>query len=121
MAPWLRGRCLVWNATCPDTYMASHLHANSVQAGSAAVAAESQKVAKCADIISGVDFVSVAIETSGVWGEQSLGLIQDLGRHIAAVTHEPRSTMFMRQRLSVSRSTAWQRQLCARNSPALTI
>ena len=85
-----------------DTYGASHLRANSVQAGSAAAAAESWKVAKYADIISGVDFVSVAIETSGVWGEQALGLTQNLGRLIAAVTHEPRSTMLLRQRLSVA-------------------
>ena len=112
---------MAWDANCPDTYAASHLRANSVQAGSAAAAAESRKVTKYADIISSINFVPVAIETSGVWGVQALGLIQDLGRHIAAVTHEPRSTMFMRQRLSVSRSTAWQRQLCARNSPALTI
>ena len=77
-------------------------YANSVQAGSAATAAESRKVAKYADIISGVDFVPVAIETSGVWGEQALDLIQDLGRRIAAVIHEPRSTMFLRQRLSVT-------------------
>jgi len=78
------------------------MHANSVQAGSAAAVAESRKVAKYADIISGVDFVPVTIETSGVWGEQALGLIQDLRRRIAAVTHEPRSTLFLRQRLSVA-------------------
>ena len=82
---------MAWDATCPDTYAASH--ANSVQAGSAAAAAESRKVAKYADNISGVDFVPVAIETSGVWGEQALSLIQDFGRRIAAVTHEPRSTI----------------------------
>jgi len=77
-------------------YAASHLRANSVQAGSAAAVAESQKVAKYDDIISGVDFVPVAIETSGVWGEQTLGFIRDLGRRIAAVTHELHSTMFLR-------------------------
>ena len=102
MVPWSRGRCLAWDATCPDTYAASHLRANSVQASSAAATAESRKLAIYADIISGVDFVQVAIETSGVWGEQALGFIQDLGRRIAAVTHEPRSTMFLRQRLSVA-------------------
>ena len=120
MVPWLRGRCLAWDATCPDTYAASHLRANSVQAGSAAATAESRKVAKYVDIISGDDFVSVAIETSGVWGVQALSLMQDLGRRIAAVTHEPRSTMFLRQRLSVAVQRGNANCVCW-NTSALTI
>ena len=44
----------------------------------------------------------VAIETSGVWGEQAIELVKELGRRIAASTHEPQSTKFLRQRLSVA-------------------
>jgi hypothetical protein len=54
------------------------------------------------DIINGVDFVPVAIYTSGVWGQQALELVSDIGRRIAAVTHESRSTMFLRKCLSVA-------------------
>jgi hypothetical protein len=61
-----------------------------------------KKIEKYSDIIAGVDFKPVAIETSGVWGEQSLDFIKEVGRRIAAVTHEPRSTVFLRQRLSVA-------------------
>jgi hypothetical protein len=64
--------------------------------------AEEKKVQKYSDIISGVDFVPVAIETSGVWGSHALDLITEVGRRIAGVTHEPRSTMFLRQRISVA-------------------
>jgi hypothetical protein len=39
------------------------------QSGSAASAAELKKIQKYSDIIAGVDFKPVAIETSGVWGE----------------------------------------------------
>ena len=100
--PWRRGRCLAWDVTCPDTYAMSHVQASSTQAGIAAAAAEAKKTQKYADIISGVDFVPVAIETSGVWGEQAIALVMEIGRRIAASTHEPRSTSFLRQRLSVA-------------------
>jgi hypothetical protein len=93
---------LAWDATCPDTFAQSHLQASSNQSGSAASAAELKKIEKYSDIIAGVDFKPVAIETSGVWGEQSLDFIKEVGRRIAAVTHEPRSTVFLRQRLSVA-------------------
>jgi hypothetical protein len=64
--PWQRGRCLAWDATCPDTYASSHLPATSVVAGAAAAAAETKKTAKYADIRHDTDFVPFAVETSGV-------------------------------------------------------
>ena len=100
--PWRRGRCLAWDATCPDTFALSHVTACSNEAGSAAATAEMKKIQKYSDIIPSVDFVPVAIETSGVWGRQALDLINEIGRRIAAVTHEPRSTAFLRQRISVA-------------------
>ena len=100
--PWNRGRCLAWDVTCPDTFAMSHVTASSSEAGSAAAAAETKKIRKYNDIISGVDFVPVAIETSGVWGDSAMSLIKEVGRRIAAATHDKRSTMFLRQRLSVA-------------------
>jgi len=49
--------------------------------------------------MSGVDFHPFAIETSGVWGESALALVMDIGHHTSAVTHDTRSTMFLRQRI----------------------
>jgi hypothetical protein len=80
----------------------SHIQASSTQAGLAAAADEAKKSQKYADIISGVDFVPVAIETSAVWGEQAVEIVKEIGRRIAASTHEPQSTEFLRQRLSVT-------------------
>ena len=100
--PWKRGRCLAWDATCPDTYALSAIQGSSLRVGSAASTAEVNKSRKYSDIVVGVDFVPVAIETSGVWGEQALELITEIGRRIAAVTYEPRSTSFLRQRISVA-------------------
>ena len=95
--PWSRGRCL--NANCPNTFADSHVQASSTRTGSAA---EASKTKKYADIRTDVDFMPVAIETSGTWGEQGFDLIRKIGRRIAEVTHEPRATSFLRQRLSVA-------------------
>lgn len=100
--PWKRGRCLAWDVTCPNTFAQSHVHASSTLAGSAASVAEANKTAKYADIVAGVDFVPFVIETSGVWGEQAMTLVNEVGRRLAEVSHELRSTTFLRQRLSVA-------------------
>jgi len=100
--PWKRGRCLAWEANCPDTYAQSAIHESSVQAGLAALKAELNKSRKYADIIAGVDFIPFAIETLGVWGVQALEFVSDIGQPLTSTTHEPRSTTFLRQRISVA-------------------
>jgi hypothetical protein len=100
--PWLRGRCLAWDATCPDTYAQSHVQACSTAAGAAATSAEARKRGKYSDLGHGIDFAPVAIETSGTWGSEGWALVQELGRRIALAKKEPRSTMFLRQRISVA-------------------
>ena len=49
-----------------------------------------------------IDFVPIAIETMGVWGSEGLNLVKELGRHIAIVQLEPRSTYFLRQNISLA-------------------
>ena len=100
--PWRRGRCLAWDATCPNTYAQSYVQATSRQAGSAAAGAEVKKQQKYEDLNAGVDFVPFAIETSGVWGEQAMERVLEIGRRIAEVNHDPRSTSFLRQQISVA-------------------
>jgi hypothetical protein len=78
--PWKRGRCLAWDATCPDTFAQSHVQASSILAGSAAASAEEKKTRKYSHIISGVDFVPAAIETSRVWGTHAMDLVTVVGR-----------------------------------------
>ena len=40
--PWRRGRCLAWDATCPDTFASCHVTAGSNKAGSAAATSETK-------------------------------------------------------------------------------
>ena len=100
--PWHKGRCLAWDATCPDTFAQSHVQSSSVSAGAAAAAAELKKRNKYSDMPPHIDFTPVAIDTSGVWGEDARDLIKELGRRIALVQLEPRSTSFLRQRISLA-------------------
>jgi len=100
--PWKRGRCLAWDATRPDNFAQSAISESSVQAGSAALKVELNKSRNYADIIAGVDFIPFAIETSGVWGVHALTLVSEIGRRLISTTHEPRSTTFLRQRISVA-------------------
>ena len=71
-------------------------------AGSAAAGAELKKQQKYSDLNVGIDFVPFAIETSGVWGEEAMRLVTEIGRMTAVDTHKPMSTAFLRQRISMA-------------------
>ena len=109
-APVVESDLTEWHR-CHGRHMPQHLRymsyvhtstSSSTLSGSAASVAKLSKNAKCADIIVGVDFVPLVIETSGVWGEHALILVKEVGRRIAEVSKEPRSTTFLRQRLMVA-------------------
>jgi len=102
LIPWARGRCLLWDATCPDTLAPSHLQGSSTVPGSAAAAAEAKKATKYAPLAMAHEFVPVAIETMGTWGARGLAFINEVGRRIAEQTCDPRSTAFLKQRLSLA-------------------
>ena len=93
---------MAWDATCPNTFAQSYMQNTSHHADAAATEAELKKQVKYNDLCSSVDFIPFAIETSSVWGEQALSLVAEIGRRTAEATHDPRSTFFLRQRISVA-------------------
>ena len=70
--------------------------------GSAAQAAEASKRLKYAGLGSGYSFYTVAIETLGAWGKDAQGLVSELGGRLAALTGDPKSLAFLRQRLGIA-------------------
>jgi len=54
--------------------------ANSAVVGSAAATADTKKVLKYRNIITGVDFAPFAIETTGVRGTEAPELVKENGR-----------------------------------------
>ncbi len=99
--PWARGKALVWDFTCPDTLANSHLGKSVSGASETANEAELKKSRKYANLPQSYMFVPIAIETLGAWGSSAKKLISDLGNKIQKETGDPRSTSFLRQRISV--------------------
>jgi len=78
-----------------STYLRSvAIRESNVQAGSAALKAELNKLRKYADIIAGVDFIPFCIRNLGSLGRSALELVSEIGRRLTSTTHEPRCTTF---------------------------
>ena len=98
----IKGKPIVWDATCPDSFAASHRSHAAHGAGCVAGHAERKKSEKYAHLAPTYQFQPVAIETSGAIGPSSRVFIRDLGRRVALETGEVRSTNYLIQRLSVA-------------------
>ena len=79
MVPWTSGKLLVWDASCSDTYTLSNIGVAVTGAGAMAEKSEKHKIAKYSHLDSSYMFIPMAVETSGVFGPQSLKFIEDLG------------------------------------------
>jgi hypothetical protein len=101
LIPWKRGRSVAWDVTVADTFAASYIALTKVEAGSAAARAASLKVAKYEEIARNHFFVPLACEVTGVWCEEAVDFLSDLGGRISLVTGDRRETLFMFQRLSI--------------------
>jgi len=80
----------------------SHLHRASIAARTVVVDAEERKQAKYTALCDQYCFVPLAVETLGALGEEAATFFQDIGRRIAVVAGQPRSTQFLFQRLSIA-------------------
>ena len=100
--PYAEGKCLVWDATCVDTFSASSVTASAARASAAATVAEGRKRRRYADISRRYLFRPVAVETSGALGPDSLSFLKELGRRIVRTTGDRRDMERLMQRISVA-------------------
>ncbi len=101
--PWLNGKSLVWDATCSDTLAPSHLPISTKEAGMVAENAAKRKKSKYKAIIEdGYHFIPFAVETLGPWCQEAIEFTSALGKAISNESGEPRSTSFLRQRISIA-------------------
>ena len=90
------------DATCPDTFAPSYLASATRDAGAVAAAAEERKKRKYAHLDQCRMFVPVAIETTGVFGPETLAFLRELGRRLQQVSADENSYSYLIQRLSVA-------------------
>ena len=102
VVPWKKGKLLIWDATCPDTFASSYSSSATREAGAVAALAEERKTAKYAHLNPTHAFTPVAIETSGVFGPQTMAFLKELGQRLAQASGDERSTTYLFQRLSVA-------------------
>ena len=100
--PWRRGKPLVWDVTCVSTLAASNVQLSIGEPGAAASRAEERKSVKYSDLAQNYVFTPLGFETMGHWGPSTVNFVQELGRLLAQATGEPRSTVFLRQRMSIA-------------------
>jgi len=99
------GRSLVWDFTCPNKLASSYLNRAVLGPGAVANKADEKKSKYCS-LPSLYDFTPIAVQTFGTVGESAMDFLQELGRRITNTTAEPRSFMFLMQRLSVAMPSA---------------
>ena len=85
--PYARGKSLVWDAACTDTFSPSNMIRSAIQARAAANEAESRKRIKYASLSERSDFQPIAVETSGVLGESTLVFPRNLGNRVGQGRH----------------------------------
>ena len=81
--PYSRGRCLICDATCVNTFASSNLIRATLAAGSVADAAEERKIAKYAELGRRFIFQPAAVEMSCAIGKSTIQFFNDLGRRLA--------------------------------------
>ena len=70
--PYSRGRCLIWDATCVNTFASSNLIRAALIVGSVANAANVRKIAMYAELGRCFIFLPVAVGTSGAMGKSTI-------------------------------------------------
>ena len=102
IVPWRSGRLLVWDTTCPDTFVASYRSLATSEAGRVAALAEDRKAQKYAHLTPSYLFTPVAIESAGAIGPQSWAFLKELGRILRQETGGAKSASYLLEQLSVA-------------------
>ena len=102
LTPWRAGKCLIWDATSPDTQAASHINGTSKKAGAAAEQAANQKADKYRELTSKYFFIPIAVETHGPINVDGANFLSELGRRIELSLMEKLETAHIFERISIA-------------------
>ena len=102
LVPWERGKLLVWDVTCTDTFVTSFLASAASEAGAVAALVEERKKAKFQHLNTLHMFVPFAVETTGVFGPLTHAFLKDIGHKVFLATGERQSRYHLVQCVSVT-------------------
>ena len=100
--PWKQGKCLVWDFTCRDTLAPTNISSTAQKAGSAATAAQKEKLTHYSELAKNYQIQPIAMETLGAWGAESLKFVKEIGQRISDNRGDKRSSSFLLQALSMA-------------------
>ena len=99
--PWKRGRALAWDVTVWDMFAPSYLSLAASGAASIANRAEAKKRNLYQELIHTHHFIPIGLETLGVFGDEALAFLKELGHLTKMKTSDSQSFTYMCQRISV--------------------
>ena len=100
--PFSRGKGLIWDSTCVDSFFLSALALTAIEPGSASRSAEVFKSHKYEGLCDRCIFQAIAIESSGVLGRDPDAFIFRICHLTTSISGESRETKFFRQRFSLA-------------------
>ena len=101
VTPWAKGRALVWDVTCWDSYAPSNITMASREAGSVANLAASKKRNLYNELSNNHHFQPIAFESTGAFGSDALDFIHDLAKRARLISSDPLSYLKLCQQISV--------------------
>ena len=100
--PWSRGKALVWDVTCHDSFAPSNLPFSSTKAGAVADRAASSKCRLYEELCLSHCFVPIAIESTGVFSRDAAMFFRDLANRSRTQTDDSQAYLKLCQQISVT-------------------
>ena len=98
----VKGKILVWDATCSDTLASSHRDIAVREPGAVAAAAKHCKQANYSHLDASHHFVPLAVESLRVLGREACAFVRDLAHHLTSGTDDRQSHQFLLQRVAIA-------------------